>query len=223
LRRALLITSHPRDLSSLEGVLVREGYRAMTSAPDEDAVIDAVSQLTPEILLVDCRRDGQQAAEMRRLLGNDCDIKEVQVVALLTEEQASEMDWAGIDEFILPPYSGEELLARLRLLFWRTRKIDSDQAIKIGGLLIDMLNYEITVDGSPVEVTFKEYELLRFLATHRGRVFTREALLNHVWGYDYYGGTRTIDVHVRRLRAKLAPEYDALIETVRNVGYRFSS
>ncbi len=223
MRRVLLTTSYPRDLTSLESALVREGYRTLMSAPNQDAVIDAVSQLTPELLVVDCRRDAKQAAEMRKLLSNDCDIKELQVIALVTEEQAVQMDWAGIDDFVLPPYNGDELLARLRLLFWRTRKIDSDQAIKIGGLLIDMLNYEITVDGSPIEVTFKEYELLRFLATHRGRVFTREALLNHVWGYDYYGGTRTIDVHIRRLRAKLEPGYDGLIETVRNVGYRFTA
>lgn len=219
----MLITSYQRDLSPLEGVLVRDGYKAAITAPESDAVVDAVSQLTPEVLIVDCRRDGLKAAEMRRFMANECDIKELQVIAMLTEEQATQMDWAGVDEFILPPYSGDELLARLRLLSWRTKKIDSDQAIKIAGLLIDLLNYEISVDGSPVEVTFKEYELLRFLATHRGRVFTREALLNHVWGYDYYGGTRTIDVHIRRLRAKLGPEYDGFIETVRNVGYRFSA
>ena len=194
----------------------------LVSPLDEDSILAAVSKLTPEVLVVDCRRDECEAAAMRRLLATDCDIKELQVIALLSEEQASRMDWAGVDEFLLPPYSAEELLARLRLLHWRSRKIDSDQVVKIGGLLIDLLNYEISIDGSPVEITFKEYELLRFLATHRGRVFTREALLNHVWGYDYYGGTRTIDVHIRRVRAKLAPSYDALIETVRNVGYRFS-
>jgi DNA-binding response OmpR family regulator len=219
----LLVTNHPRDIQPLEGMLVRAGYRAATVSPDEDAIIEAVSKLTPELVIVDCRRDECQAAEMRRLLANECDVKELQVVALLTEEQAADMDWAGIDEFVLPPYSGDELLARLRLLYWRTKRIDSDQAVKVGGLIIDLMNYEVTIDGRPAEVTFKEYELLKFLATHRGRVFTREALLNHVWGYDYYGGTRTIDVHIRRLRAKLGLSYEHLIETVRNVGYRFSA
>lgn len=160
---------------------------------------------------------------MRRFLATECDIKELLVIALLTQEQAAEMEWPGIDDFVVAPLNGDELLARLSLLFWRTRKIDSDQIIKVGDLLIDMLNYEASIDGTPVELTFKEYELLRFLATHRGRVFTREALLNHVWGYDYYGGTRTIDVHIRRLRSKLEPSHDHLIETVRNVGYRFSA
>lgn len=219
----LLVTNHPRDIQPLEGVLVRAGYRTATVSPDEDAIIEAVSKLTPELLIVDCRRDGCQVAEMRRLLASECDVKELQVVALLTEEQAADMDWAGIDEFVLPPCSGDELLARLRHLYWRTKRIDSDQAVKVGGLIIDLMNYEVSIDGRSAEVTFKEYELLKFLATHRGRVFTREALLNHVWGYDYYGGTRTIDVHIRRIRAKLGLSYEHLIETVRNVGYRFSA
>jgi DNA-binding response OmpR family regulator len=223
MRGILIITAHPRDVGPLESALVREGHRVLVSPSDEDSILDAASKVTPEVLVVDCRRDECEAAEMRRRLAKDCDLKELQVIALLSEEQAGRMEWAGVDDFLLPPYSADELLARMKLLFWRSRKIDSDQVIKIGGLLIDLLNYEISIEGSPVETTFKEYELLRFLATHRGRVFTREALLNHVWGYDYYGGTRTIDVHVRRLRAKLAPAYDALIETVRNVGYRFSA
>ena len=223
MRGILIITAHSRDIGPLESALVREGHRVVVTPSDEDSLVDAISKLTPEALLVDCRKDESLAVEMRRFLASRCDIKELQVIALLTEEQASCADWAGVDEFLLPPYGGAELLARLKLMDWRSRKIDSDQIIKIGGLMIDMLNYEISVDGAPVEVTFKEYELLRFLATHRGRVFTREALLNHVWSYDYYGGTRTIDVHIRRLRAKLAPSYDGLIETVRNVGYRFSA
>lgn len=223
MRRLLIITKHPRDLSALEGALIREGYRASVCAPYEDSLSEAVSGMSPEVLLVDCRSDGGLAAEMRRTLANDYDIKELMVVALLTDKQATEMNWAGVDDFLVQPYSEDELLARVRLLFWRTKKIDTDDAIKIGGLLIDLKNYEISTDGDPMEVTFKEYELLKFLATHRGRVFSRESLLNHVWGYDYYGGTRTIDVHIRRLRAKLGPDYEELIETVRNVGYRFTA
>ena len=223
MRGILIITAHPRDVGPLESALVREGHRVLVSPSDEDSVLDAVSKVTPELLVVDCRRDVNEGAEIRHRLLTECDIKEVQVIALLSEEQAAGMEWAGLDDFLLPPFSGEELLARMKLSFWRSRRIDSDQVIKIGGLLIDLLNYEISTDGNPIETTFKEYELLRFLATHRGRVFTREALLNHVWGYDYYGGTRTIDVHIRRLRSKLAPAYDGLIETVRNVGYRFSA
>jgi DNA-binding response OmpR family regulator len=92
--------------------------------------------------------------------------------------------------------------------------------IRLGVLAIDADTYRVTVAGRPLDLTFKEFELLRFLAQHPGRVFTRPSLLREVWGYDFYGGTRTVDVHVRRLRAKLGPEHEHLIETVRSVGYR---
>ncbi|MHB1000379.1 MAG: winged helix-turn-helix domain-containing protein [Armatimonadota bacterium] len=223
MRGILLITEHMRGLSAVQSALVREGFRVAVSSPDEDSIIEAVGQLTPEVLICDCRFDLRCAINSHRILGTECNIKELLVVALLTPEQAQQMDWTGVDEFILEPYNSDELLSRLKLLFWRTKKINSDQVIKIEDLVIDLQNYDVTVDGVPVELTYKEYELLRFLATHRGRVFTREALLDHVWGYDYYGGTRTVDVHIRRLRAKLSPVCDTLIETVRNVGYRFSS
>lgn len=223
MRGILLITEDLRGLSSAQSALIREGYRVAMTLPDEDSVISAAGKMTPEIIIVDSRTNKEQAAEARRLMRTACNLKELLVVTIVTKEQAVQLDWVGIDEFVLDPCEPEELVCRLRLLLWRTKSIKGDQIIKIGALLIDMMNYDVSVDGMPVELTFKEYELLRFLATHKGRVFTRESLLDHVWGYDYYGGTRTVDVHIRRLRAKLAPSSDNLIETVRNVGYRFSA
>ena len=219
----IVITKDPRGLMPMQSALVREGYRVAISAADEDSLLESVGELTPEVVIVDCRADACAVATARRLLATECNLKELLAIAYLRKDQAAEIDWSGIDDFITDPFDPEELVARLSLLFWRSRKINSDQVIKIEGLIVDMANYEVTIDGTPVELTFKEYELLKFLATRRGRVFTREALLDHVWGYDYYGGTRTVDVHVRRLRAKLTPSCDALIETVRNVGYRFSA
>jgi DNA-binding response OmpR family regulator len=93
--------------------------------------------------------------------------------------------------------------------------------VKIGDMVINVANYQVTVNGQPIELTYKEYELLKFLATHRGRVYSREVLLERVWGEEYFGGTRTVDVHIRRLRAKLPHPTTNMIETVRNVGYRF--
>jgi DNA-binding response OmpR family regulator len=212
-----------RGLTSVQSTLVREGFRVAVSPSDEDSLLEAVGQLTPEIVIVDCRFEPRCATTTHRFLGTECNLKELLVVALLTVEQAVDVDWTGIDDFVLDPFNTDELLCRLRLLMWRTKKISNDQVIKIDDLVIDLMNYDVNVDGVPIELTFKEYELLKFLATHRGRVFTREALLDHVWGYDYYGGTRTVDVHIRRLRSKLSPSCESLIETVRNVGYRFSS
>jgi DNA-binding response OmpR family regulator len=93
--------------------------------------------------------------------------------------------------------------------------------IRSGDVLVDDAAYTARAGGRSLDLTFKEFELLKFLAQHPGRVFSRQQLLQEVWGYDYFGGTRTVDVHVRRLRAKLGPEYEARIGTVRNVGYRF--
>ncbi len=130
---------------------------------------------------------------------------------------------AGIDDFALFPASPSELLARVRLLLWKAHRVDGADLVIAGDLVIDQANYSVSVAGQALELTFKEYELLRFLVSHRGRVFTREALLNQVWGYDYFGGTRTVDVHIRRIRAKLGPEREDLVETIRNVGYKFNA
>jgi len=222
MRGILIITEDMRGFAQVQSALIREGYRVSITLPDEESILQGTGQLTPEVIVVDSRTSENLAVEARRLLRTERNLKELQTVAVLMKEQASRIDWAGIDEFILAPCDPEELVSRLRLLLWRTKKIKGDQIIKIGELIIDMLNYDVSVEGMPIELTFKEYELLRFLATHRGRVFTRESLLDHVWGYDYYGGTRTVDVHIRRLRAKLTPTCEPLIETVRNVGYRFT-
>lgn len=126
-----------------------------------------------------------------------------------------------IDDFIVKPVNTEELLQRVRKLLWRSSKLEDAEAIKIGDLLINLESYQVHVKNELISLTLKEFELLKFLATHRGKVYTREFLLNQIWGYDYYGGMRTVDVHVRRLRSKLELGEEIYIETVRGVGYRF--
>ena len=125
------------------------------------------------------------------------------------------------DDFIIPPYRPVEVALRIQRLIKRSRPDDAVAPLKNGELTIDLARYEVTLSGRRVDLTFKEYELLRFLAASPGKVFTRETLLNRVWGYDYFGGTRTVDVHVRRLRSKIETTTGSFIETVRNVGYRF--
>jgi DNA-binding response OmpR family regulator len=127
------------------------------------------------------------------------------------------------EDFVLEGATADELTARVRRLLWRLQRHDSSNVLRCGELVMDLANYTVHVAGRPVELTFKEYELLRFLAVNRDRVFSREALLNNVWGYDFYGGARTVDVHIRRLRSKIEEGHLTFIETVRNVGYRFRS
>ena len=132
-------------------------------------------------------------------------------------------EW-GVDDVVLETSGPAEVDARLRLAIGRLeRRTDDDtpDEIRSGDVSIDEATYTARVGGRILDLTYKEFELLKFLAQHPGRVFSRAQLLQEVWGYDYFGGTRTVDVHVRRLRAKLGPEHEAVIGTVRNVGYRF--
>ncbi len=125
------------------------------------------------------------------------------------------------DDFIVQPCNPQELVARVNRLLHRNA-VSNAEAIRYDDLLIDTARCEVTVDGHRKMLTFKEYELLKFLASNPGRVFTRNTLLDHVWGHDYFGGDRTVDVHVRRLRSKIEDSDHVFIETVRNIGYRFN-
>lgn len=125
------------------------------------------------------------------------------------------------DDFCLTPFHPRELEARLKHLFWHRGGGTRPEIVEYSGLVLNLETYQASVQGQPLDLTYMEYELLKFLAQNPGKVFTREMLLSRVWGYEYYGGARTVDVHVRRLRAKLGEEHAALIQTVRSVGYRF--
>jgi DNA-binding response OmpR family regulator len=185
---------------------------ALVEAPDCDAV------------LVDGRHDLAQVRALTRLLrttGTD-----VPVILILTEGGLAVVtaDW-GVDDVVLSSVSPAEFEARLRLAIGRLEASGDDDpdahVIRSGGVTVDEATYTAKLNGRLLDLTFKEFELLKYLAQHPGRVFTRQQLLQEVWGYDYFGGTRTVDVHVRRLRAKLGAEHESLIGTVRNVGYRF--
>ncbi len=125
------------------------------------------------------------------------------------------------DDFACLPLEPSELGTRIEILLKRAAPADASQLISYGPLVLNTETYQAAIAGRPLDLTYMEYELLRFFASNPGKVFTRETLLNRVWGYDYYGGARTVDVHVRRLRAKLGEEHANLIQTVRSVGYRF--
>jgi DNA-binding response OmpR family regulator len=125
------------------------------------------------------------------------------------------------DDFCLTPWQPREIEARVAHLFWRTGRGSRPELVEYGPLVLNLETYQASVGRRPLDLTYMEYELLKFLATHPGKVFTRETLLSRVWGYEYYGGARTVDVHIRRLRAKLGEEHAHLISTVRSVGYRF--
>ncbi len=224
MQRILIITDHPKNVAPWQHELVRAGYPVQCVISERKELLQAFSPKPPEIFILDGTSVRLQPKELRELLNLECPNCETCLIWLVTDELANRLDPAsGIDDFIVLPSTAFELLARVRLHLWKTHRINADDLVTAGQLVIDQANYSVSVDSQVLELTFKEYELLRFLVTHRGRVFTREALLNQVWGYDYYGGTRTVDVHIRRIRAKLGPEYEDMVETIRNVGYRFNA
>lgn len=175
-----------------------------------------------DAVLVDARRDLMSARAFLRLL-TAIDVT-VPIIAVLTEGGLIAMsgEWA-VDDFVLDTSGPAELDARLRLAVERhaAQTDDTSGRLEIGELTIDESTYTARLGGNALDLTYKEFELLKFLAMHPGRVFTRSHLVQEVWGYDYFGGTRTVDVHVRRLRAKLGAEHESMIGTVRNVGYKF--
>ena len=214
----LLLTADPHPDAVLPSLSLL-AHRVQKAAPDVSALLDAGSA---EVVVVDARTDLAGARTLCRLLRSAAPV--VPVVAVLTEGGlvAVNPEW-GVDEILLPSTGPAEIDARLRLVAGSRGAPDTEQEssqIKLGELVIDEGTYTARLRGRPLDLTYKEFELLKYLTLHVGRVFTRAQLLQEVWGYDFFGGTRTVDVHVRRLRAKLGPEYEVLIGTVRNVGYK---
>jgi DNA-binding response OmpR family regulator len=214
----LLLTSDPNPDTVLPSLALLS--HSVRPAPTE--VSSLLEAGAADVALVDARSDLAAARGLCRLLGSTGSA--IPVVAVLTEGGlvAVNSDW-GLDDILLPSTGPAELDARLRLLVGRNGGVASPEAtgkITLGELVIDEGTYTARLRGRPLDLTYKEFELLKYLAQHAGRVFTRAQLLQEVWGYDFFGGTRTVDVHVRRLRAKLGSEYESLIGTVRNVGYK---
>ena len=179
-----------------------------------------------DVLLIDARRELPAAKSLTKLItttGIGCPI-----IAITTEGglSAFNADW-GINDVILDTAGPAEVDARIRIVLGKQAASDLHNdphsgEIRSGDVSIDESAYTARLKGEVLDLTFKEFELLKYLAQHPGRVFTRAQLLQEIWGYDYFGGTRTVDVHIRRLRSKLGPEFEAIIGTVRNVGYRFT-
>jgi DNA-binding response OmpR family regulator len=215
----VLLTTAMQPTAEVLPALGLLSHRVTVLPLDAGALVD---RQLGDLVLLDSRRDLAGARSFTRVLAAVG--VTVPVVAVLTEGGlvAMSAEWT-VDDIVLDTAGPAELDARLRLAVER-RAAATDatpEHLDIGELTIDETTYTARLSGTALDLTYKEFELLKFLAQHPGRVFTRSHLVQEVWGYDYFGGTRTVDVHVRRLRAKLGPEHEALIGTVRNVGYKF--
>lgn len=218
--RVLLLTPDTRaDPVRVLPALDLLPHDVRTAPRDVHALVNGPSQ---DILLLDARAELAEARSTCRMLRATGPGVPLLVVVTEAGLVAVTADW-GADDLLLTTASPAEVEARLRLAAGRYAAVPAGSGlIRTGDLSIDPDTYAARLKGRPLDLTYKEFELLKFLAQHPGRVFTRDQLLREVWGYDYFGGTRTVDVHVRRLRAKLGSEYESMIGTVRQVGYKFS-
>ncbi len=175
----------------------------------------------PQAVLLDL--GSLEATQCRPLIGQCRELK-LPVLAVVPRNRVLDYDPSlNPDEFILCPFAHEELVARVKQAIYRVNGPSGNQVLKIGQLVIDLEKYEVTMTGRRVSLTYKEFQLLVLLASSPGRVYSREMLLSQIWGYEYLGGTRTVDVHVRRLRSKIEDPDNSFIETIWNVGYRFKA
>ena len=200
------------DASGFPYVAVPDAESANRAEPEDGwsaAIVSAVEDPEPAFVLLRALRKRELPVSPLLLV-----IEPRQLADLELREDL-------FDDFSLTLNLGDELEPRLSHLLWRTGRGKHSDIIVYGPLALNLETYQAVVSGRPLDLTFMEYELLRFLAAHPGKVFTREVLLSRVWGYEYFGGARTVDVHIRRLRAKLGEEHANLIDTVRSVGYRF--
>ena len=215
----LLVSDAPPHIASVAAATRADGHTLRAERTLEAGLL-AVRKWQPAAMILDLSI-GLTPAGLAAVL-RDSEIAER--IGLLLIASIDELSQVGagvaVDDFVMAPVEPEELRTRLARLLWARTGADGGNILRRKGLLIDIERYTVSVDGESVDLTYKEYELLRFLATNAGKPFTREALLNRVWGYDYYGGARTVDVHIRRIRAKIEGR-EAYIDTVRNVGYRF--
>jgi DNA-binding response OmpR family regulator len=195
--------------------LLSHRVRVIPAAP-----VALVGAPPADVIIVDARSDLASAKSLCKILTTTGAGSPIMVVLTDGGMAAVNAEW-GVDDVLLDTAGPAEVDARLRLAMGRQSRDEEPNMIRASGVVIDESSYSAKVHGRTLDLTFKEFELLRFLAAHPSRVFTRDQLLSEVWGYDYFGGTRTVDVHVRRLRAKLG-DMESLIGTVRNVGYRFT-
>jgi DNA-binding response OmpR family regulator len=214
----LFIVAQAELSRRLSRELEADGFSCYIAAPNED-----VSHIGAEVVLVevDEHQPYQKTEELCRYLKLERRLPLVAVVSRSAlASHVAELKTLPCDDFILEPYDRQELLLRIRKIIGDESRA-ADQQLVCGDLVINLTQAEVFLNGRAVELTFREYELLRFLASHPGRMYSRDALLNHVWGYDYFGGDRTVDVHIRRLRSKIEDAEHSFIDTVRNMGYRF--
>jgi DNA-binding response OmpR family regulator len=218
--RVLIVADGSEAVRDLSLALAESGFLCSIASPD-DSRLKNTATLSADLVVI-AVGGAAPGSEMRGLTRRLKERTHLPVVALLSKESLDVLDSADaaadVDDFAMEPWDAGEVVTRVRRILKRRPDSENPELVRCGEIAIDAARCEVAFRGRLVDLTFKEYELLKFLVNHKGKVFSRESLLNSVWGYDYFGGDRTVDVHIRRLRSKL--DDTDCIETVRNIGYR---
>ena len=224
--KILLVEDEAPIREMLGYTLMKEGYTFREAADVEEAR-PLIADDKPDLLLLDWMLPGMNGADYARRIRNNPDTRDIPIIMLTARgEEADKVRGLdiGADDYITKPFSTRELLARIRAVMRRTKSRDSEGVVSVKGLTLDPVTIRVTVDEQDVDISPTEFRLLHFFITHPERVYTRDQLLDQVWGQNVYVEERTVDVHIRRLRKTLEPyKYNHLIQTVRSVGYRFST
>ncbi len=218
--RVFIIASESESIRKLKTHLTQTGLDCLV-IPQNVEVNRQIGGQSPDLLLIDVN-EAAAGSEIWELAQKTGQKRHIPIVALLPREKLNGFDFsASIDDFVVKPYDATEVIFRIKRILRQRDSVEREDVIRCRDLVIDAAKCEVLLGAKPIILTFKEYQLLKFLATNKGKVFTRDVLLDKVWGWDYYGGDRTVDVHVRRLRSKIEDSTHTFIETVRNIGYKF--
>jgi two-component system alkaline phosphatase synthesis response regulator PhoP len=221
LPRVFIIANDSEPIRKLRVDLAQGGLDCLI-VPQNNEAIKQIAGQSLELLLLDANEAtiGSEVWELAQRMRQEMNIP---LIALMSREKLNGLDFStSIDDFVVKPWETTEVTARIKRILRQKGGMESEDIIRCGDLVIDSAKCEVSLGGKSIILTFKEYQLLKFLANNKGKVFTREALLNKVWGWDYYGGDRTVDVHIRRLRSKIEDINHSFIETIRNIGYKFT-
>jgi len=219
LSRVFIIANESEQARKLRAELVQSGFDCLIVPHKDEAIKQIVGQSLGVMLLdADEATFDSEAWELAQRIRQE---RQLPLIALVSSEKLNGFDsGTTVDDFVVKPCEANEVTVRIKRALKQKKSIDSEDIIKCGDLVIDLAKYEVSLGNKLILLTFREYQLLKFLASNKGKVFTRETLLHKVWGWDYYGGDRTVDVHIRRLRSKIEDPTHTFIETVRNIGYR---
>lgn len=218
--RVFIIANEEGQAEQLRIELARIGLDCLIVRGRDGAIEQSAGQ-SPGVSLLDIDQatTGSEGWELAQKMRQHMNIP---LIALMSREKLNTLDSSNsVDDFVVKPWEATEIAARIKRILIQKAGIGGEDVIRCGDLVIDSGKCEVLLGSRSIVLTFKEYQLLKFLAANKGKAFTREALLNKVWGWDYYGGDRTVDVHIRRLRSKIEDMDHSFVETIRNIGYRF--